>query len=119
MPWAAPRACCTPGCPGLVTNPRAHRCPPCQAAYESAADTKRGSPSRRGYGKGWRQARAAQLARSPTCWACGAKATEVDHIRALRDGGTHDPWNLRSYCHGCHSRRTGRDQPGGARRGVG
>lgn len=119
MPTAPPRACAEPYCTGKVTNPRAHRCPPHQRDYDAAMDQARGSSTRRGYDKRWRRVRAAHLVDHPHCTDCGAKATEVDHVTPLSAGGTHDPWNLRSYCHGCHSRRTGRDQPGGARRGQG
>lgn len=31
---------------------------------------------------------------------------EVDHIVAVKDGGSHHPDNLRTLCHGCHKART-------------
>lgn len=33
-------------------------------------------------------------------------AGEVDHIVAVRDGGSHHPDNLRTVCHPCHVART-------------
>jgi len=46
----------------------------------------------------------------PDCHDCGARATDVHHVVAKRNGGmdTHD--NLRSLCHACHSRRTGKGE---------
>lgn len=71
----------------------------------------RPSPSRRGYGREWRRVRAAKLADSPFCEGCRGlglevPATQVDHVRALAAGGTHDAGNLRSLCQSCHSRKT-------------
>lgn len=42
-------------------------------------------------------------------------ASDVDHIDGLGPLGPrgHDPDNLRSMCHPCHSKRTAADQPGG------
>ena len=39
---------------------------------------------------------------------CSAVATEVDHITALKDGGTHAFHNLRGYCKRHHSSKTAR-----------
>jgi len=33
-------------------------------------------------------------------------ALEIDHIIAVKDGGTHHPDNLRTLCHECHCART-------------
>jgi hypothetical protein len=44
---------------------------------------------------------------------CGLPATEVDHVIALKDGGTHGWDNLRPYCKPHHSKRTAKAQPGG------
>src|SRR5262245_1603173 len=60
----------------------------------------------------WRRIGRLQLEREPLCRMCDAigvtrAAKDVDHIRAIADGG--DPWdfsNLRSLCHECHSRVT-------------
>ena len=42
-----------------------------------------------------------------TCVLCGARATDVDHIIELVDGGSfHDPANLRSLCRECHKAKT-------------
>lgn|SRR5271157_2661651 len=41
------------------------------------------------------------------CVLCGARATDVDHIVELADGGCfHDPANLRSLCDSCHKVKT-------------
>lgn len=58
---------------------------------------------------GWQATRAAQLARFPVCQDCGlCPATEVHHVRSRAEGGGDDPGNLRSLCHACHGRITGR-----------
>jgi hypothetical protein len=41
------------------------------------------------------------------CVLCGNRATEVDHIVELADGGSFfDPSNLRSLCTTCHKAKT-------------
>jgi 5-methylcytosine-specific restriction endonuclease McrA len=70
----------------------------------------------------WKRLRKLQLSREPLCRMCDAigltvEATDVDHIKAIVDGG--DPWDidgLRSLCHACHSSvtrawQTGRPEP--------
>jgi 5-methylcytosine-specific restriction enzyme A len=70
----------------------------------------------------WRRVRLAQLRAEPLCRLCRERgraepAVDVDHIKALADGG--EPFdfdNLRSLCHACHSRvtrawRTGGEPP--------
>ncbi len=120
MPRRAARHCKHPqGCRQLVRN-REGYCPAHIDAYKAAMwariDAKRPTASARGYGGSWPALRAAQLRASPSC-RCGAQAVDVDHIVALRDGGTHAPGNLRSLCHGCHSARTAQDQGIAAGRG--
>jgi len=58
--------------------------------------------------KRWDLTRRRQLFEHSICQACGnALATEVHHIKDLRDGGEMwDPDNLASLCHRCHSRVT-------------
>jgi 5-methylcytosine-specific restriction protein A len=47
------------------------------------------------------------------CAACGAGgATHVDHIRPLAEGGGNGFSNLQLLCHGCHSRKTARQDGG-------
>ncbi len=59
----------------------------------------------------WQRLRAAKLAADPLCEYCPqgsiTPATQVDHRKAIKDGG--DPWawdNLASACQSCHSRKT-------------
>lgn len=101
------KVCSTAGCPALVP---AGRCGECSGE----AEAKRGTAAQRGYDARWRRTRAAQLRRQPIC-PCGSLATDVDHIDGLGPKAPlgHTASNLRSLCHSCHSRRTGRDQPGG------
>jgi 5-methylcytosine-specific restriction endonuclease McrA len=40
--------------------------------------------------------------------ACGALASEVDHVVPREIGGRDDPANLRSLCERCHAERHGR-----------
>ena len=69
----------------------------------------RPSSCRRGYGVAWREIRALQLARFPSCQRCGAPATEADHTPAYVPGTDHAAYRLTSLCHRCHSKKTGRE----------
>lgn len=110
MPRRAPRPCNDCGAPTHTS-----RCPPCEARYQQRIDQRRPSASARGYDARWQRTRRRYLREHPTCVVCGQPATDVDHIDGLGPHGPrgHDPTNLRSLCHPCHSRRTARDQPGG------
>ena len=142
MPIRGPRPCPQAGCGALVAG--GGRCPehrgavPCRhpgcpgfsvfrgicAAHLEALhrelDARRPGPAGRGYGAAWRRVRAHQLRREPRCRACGARATEVDHMIRRRDGGSDQPSNLESLCKPCHSRKThgevGAQQRASARR---
>lgn len=62
--------------------------------------------------KAWKRLREQHLRAHPLCEECYALgiiryATDVDHVVALASSGeAFDPGNLRSMCHGCHSRKT-------------
>ena len=61
--------------------------------------------------KEFRRLRKVVLARNPHCVYCLkiqkiTPATDVDHIVALRNGGSNDLNNLQSLCRKCHSRKT-------------
>jgi 5-methylcytosine-specific restriction protein A len=66
----------------------------------------------------WREARRQQLKRFPFCLVCAAigireKATEVDHIVSMNDGGSpYDPSNLRALCKQHHSQKTAQVERG-------
>lgn len=107
----AKRPCPAPGCPELTDGG------PCDAhrkARQRAVDSRRPSPSRRGYGTRWQSTRRKQLRLEPLCRACGKVATDVDHIDGLGPLGPrgHDLGNLQSLCHACHSRKTARENGG-------
>jgi 5-methylcytosine-specific restriction endonuclease McrA len=54
----------------------------------------------------WKWARSQQLLREPNCW-CGAKASAVDHIVPIGEGGADlDPDNLQSLCKRHHGPKT-------------
>lgn len=72
---------------------------------------QRGSAASRGYDRRWQKKRRAFLREHPLCVACEragltVAATDVDHIKPKRDGGTDDPENLQALCHACHSKKT-------------
>lgn len=129
MPMRAPRACPQAGCGALVEG--GGRCPdhrgeaqPCRRpacpsfsvfrglcavhleSEHREINARRGSSHAQGYGAAWRRTRAHQLRREPRCRACGARATEVDHVIRRRDGGGDEAANLQSLCKPCHSRKT-------------
>lgn len=54
--------------------------------------------------------RARLLGESPMCAMCStAVATELDHIKALANGGTNDDRNLQGLCAECHETKTLKD----------
>lgn len=69
----------------------------------------------------WRGFRKWYLRRSPLCVAanCTAPATDVDHIKAIADGGAKfDAKNCQSLCHSCHSIKTQSEQTAGRSAGA-
>lgn len=67
----------------------------------------------------WQRVRKLKLAMNPICELrlkrCRLAATEVDHVRSIRNGG--DAFaldNLQSLCKPCHGRKTRQVDEGGA-----
>lgn len=112
MPYAPARPCVSQPCPELVT--RGTRC----AAHQHAVDLERGTAAARGYGSAWQRLRARFLRSHPLCaTGCGAPASDVDHIRPRRDGGS-DAWdNLQALCGAHHKRKTALQSSGWGNRG--
>lgn len=101
------RLCVHPGC-GSIAAKASTLCPEHRAASarrKAERDRMRPSPEARGYDQKWRRIRAQFLKHNPHC-DCGAKATEVDHIRPLAKGGTHAWSNLQAKCKRHHSQKT-------------
>lgn len=90
--------CPFPGCRAL--SPRAGRCEAHRPSYDQPNRIDQ-------HGRTWRKIRDRHIREEPSCRACGALATEVDHILELADGGTHERSNLRSLCSACHLTKTG------------
>lgn len=108
--------CSTPGCPGRATH--RGRCAACDAERRRlarAAERPRPTAARRGYGAAWQALRACFLAAHPRCRACGAPATDVDHVVARAKGGTDEWGNLQPLCGACHRRKTNALDGGGWR----
>jgi len=103
-PMKPGRPCKVPTCINLIKGSGSY----CNEHQHLQPSVKRPSPSKRGYGARWCAIREEFLKINPVCCipGCGRPATEVDHILALRDGGTHDFINLRSMCKSHHSRHT-------------
>lgn len=107
MPRAIPVPCTHPGCGALVRGGslcRQHR-----SDRFGPQDPARAGSSERGYGAGWRRLRAMVLAREPLCRACGAPATDVDHVTPKSAGGGDDEANLQALCGACHRGKTIRE----------
>lgn len=103
--------CALPTCPNIATY--AGRC----AKHAMQKDHARGTAPERGYDGVWRRFRISFLHQHPVCEDCVAagyfdrKATEVHHVRKLRDGGARlDPANCMALCKSCHQRRTARGE---------
>lgn len=99
--------------PGMPTREQA------EARRKALLDQKRPGSTERGYDADWRRCRRMFLAKNPTCCECSQPATDVDHIRSVRERpDLRLSWsNLRPYCHPHHSRRTALEQ-GFARGGL-
>lgn len=72
------------------------------------------------YGDDWPRRRLEYLSANPVCVLCGRMASVADHyprgIRLLikqNNPDLHADRHLRALCASCHSRETGRLQPGG------
>src|SRR5258706_8190760 len=93
MPVSAMRVCGEPGCGARCVD---SRCAAHRRTAELAYDQRRGSASKRGYGRRWARLRAMVLARDPLCMIerlCGrglrrdgepelppAPSTDADHV---------------------------------------
>lgn len=99
MPRSLALPCKFPGCPNLNCE-----------VHKVKREDNRPSSSRRGYNKRWQRIRAMYLRSNPICEDCGHSATEVHHIKPLREGGTNHWENLAPLCKKCHSRRTQRGE---------
>jgi 5-methylcytosine-specific restriction enzyme A len=102
----------------LPVKPMLHRPPGFRSAVDvkRALDRQRPSAARRGYGPGWRRARAAFLAQHPLCAACRAlgrvvPATVVDHVVPHRGDQKlfWDQTNWAPACKPCHDAKTARE----------
>jgi len=103
MPWKPPHHCREINCPNLVPTGVGH----CAVHRRVKQQARKKRETWRDYdSQEWKQARSEVLRREPNCRVCGEPATVVDHIRPLRQGGTHDLANLRPLCKGCHDRHT-------------
>lgn len=80
------------------------RCPDCLRA----AERRRGSAAKRGYGRAWERIRAAYLEKHPTCEYpdCDELATDVNHIDGCGPFGDNSDDNLEALCHPHHSKVT-------------
>jgi len=102
--------CAEAGCAELTTGAYCDQHARSRTPRAPLPADERPSPSRRGYGYAWQQRRAAFLKEHPWCMApgCTERATEVDHIVPLRQGGTSEADNLQTLCKRHHSRKTAR-----------
>lgn len=97
------RLCLTPSCPNPATY--RGRCSTCSRPRERATH-----PNRHIYAsKRWQLLRRRVLFNQPLC-ACGAIATDVDHIVPIEQGGLpYTMSNLQPMCHSCHATKTNRE----------
>lgn len=112
MTTAPLKPCTAPGCPRRVPS---GRCDFHQRHARQQRDTWTSL-----YGSEWPRLRADYLRRHPRCVLCRQMATVADHhprgIRLLRKQRNLEPHadrHLRALCASCHSRETGRREPGG------
>ena len=95
-PYASPHPCSAPGCRTLVPSGQGSRCPAHLQAFRAVQDRgRKADPVRQAsiiglYGSAeWKRLRAEVLGEQGICVVvgCGERATELDHVRSLRDGG--------------------------------
>lgn len=101
MPNRPPHYCNTPGCGNLTHNRFCKEHAAQKEKERQAKETWRdyNSPE-------WKYNRATVLRLEPSCRVCNSKATVVDHIKPLKQGGTHKLDNLQALCKTCHDRKT-------------
>ena len=92
------RPCVHPGCAAFAIE-GASRC----VRHHRVRVDARPSSAARGYGAEWQERRKEVIDEHPICQRCGVKpARDVHHLRALRQGGTHERGNLIALCRSCH-----------------
>ena len=123
MPNRAPHPCAARGCPALVRSGERY-CAIHAALFAQQQDAQRGTSAQRGYDANWQRLRKMILNDKPLCadpfklhQGRPVVATDVDHIKPLRDGGTNDAENLQALCHECHSKKTATSDGGWGRHG--
>ena len=104
------RPCRYPGCAGFCEQGQVY----CKDHMSESSERLRGGAAFRGYGRKWRDARAAYLKRHPLCVACQAEgklkpATVVDHIIPHRGNQLlfWDEKNWQPLCKAHHDQKTG------------
>jgi 5-methylcytosine-specific restriction enzyme A len=103
MPFRALSLCAAPGC--AVGLPKPGRCP----AHKRPA-WQRSSPGPSPYNYAHQKLRAEVLAAEPVCYLChNARATTLDHVIPLAEGGTSDRSNARGACKNCQQSKASRE----------
>ena len=104
MPGAL-HVCAEPGCAELC---RGTYCEQHAKPSRVRAPDTRASANARGYDYKWQKTRAAFLKAYPWCMAlgCGERATVVDHITPLAQGGPTEWSNLEALCKRHHDQKT-------------
>lgn len=108
MPTSAPKPCSR--C-GVLVRDGSSRC----QQHKVVPWTKWRDDASPINGRWWRRLRDLVLLRDDglcqPCLRAGrvTSATEVDHIVARADGGSHDPANLEAICRTCHRAKTARE----------
>ena len=109
MPPRPKSPCRRPGCPQITDTANGY----CALCQDYADEQQRLRESRKQastfYTRGqWPKVRAWYIGQHPVCEACRrARATEVDHIKEIRDGGArYAVSNLQALCHRCHMAKT-------------
>lgn len=109
MPSRPLSPCRRPGCTRVTRNPGGY----CDIHQDYAAEQQRQRMARKEttpfyLSPRWRRLRDWYIGQHPVCEMCGrARATEVDHIREIKDGGAAmSTNNLQALCHRCHMGKT-------------
>jgi 5-methylcytosine-specific restriction enzyme A len=111
MPTKPLKPCAVPGCPEMVQG---DRCAVHRSGREKRQGPRiRGAHERLYTSSTWKRVRLRVLREEPTCRACGAASTQVDHIIPFRPevgGSRYDRANLQALCERCHGEKSAADR---------
>ena len=104
MPYKSARMCNYPGCPNLVYDKGASRCPEHQAEMVREYTARRRAEGKAAdYGPEWAKISKRFLQVNHICVRCGHPSEIAHHIIERTQGGSDEWGNLLPLCNVCHT----------------